>query len=199
MASDINVLVVDDDEDIRDYMELFLQDSGYQVTTTSDGHLAIDLLRKTTFHLAIVDIMMPALSGIELLEEIRRLDDDLPVIVFTGHPTVETAIQAMRFEVSDYVRKPFEVESFTASVQKCLRKQGLLHDPEEKLLQTIGNNLRQARKDDGLTLKQLSRRTGLSVSLISQIERAESSASISSLFKLARALDRSLTSFFGDH
>ena len=199
MSADINVLVVDDDEDICDYMEMFLGESGYAVTTVTAGEKALAMLRKATFHLAIIDLMMPSMNGIELLEEIRKVDDDIPIILFTGHPTVETAIQAMRFQVSDYVRKPFSVDEFTKVIESCLRKQGLIHDPEEMLLVTIGISLRDARKSKGLTLKQLSRRTGLSVSLISQIERAESSASISSLFKLARALELPLTSFFGDH
>ena len=69
---------------------------------------------------------------------------------------------------------------------------------EDQLHQTIGRNIREQRKSRGLTLKQMARRTNLSVSLLSQIERAESSASVSSLFKVATALDLPITELFGD-
>ena len=79
-----------------------------------------------------------------------------------------------------------------------MKKKGLLTDPEEELHKTIGMNIRRIRKDNALTLKQLARRTGLSVSLLSQIERAESSASVSSLYKVASGLKIRITTLFGD-
>jgi ribosome-binding protein aMBF1 (putative translation factor) len=105
----------------------------------------------------------------------------------------------MKYKVSDYIKKPFDVDEFNQTLEKILREKGLLTDPEEELLATIGKNIRRMRKDRSLTLKQMSRRTGLSVSLLSQIERAESSASVSSLYKLARALDVKLTKLFGEY
>ena len=82
--------------------------------------------------------------------------------------------------------------------ERILKKKGLLVNPEDELHATIGRNVRSLRKSAGLTLKQISHRTGLSVSLLSQIERAESSASVSSLFKLATALTCPIAHFFGE-
>ena len=127
-----------------------------------------------------------------------RFDDDIAIIVFTGNPTVDTAVEALRQSVSDYMKKPCDVDELNASIEFILRRKGLLTDPEGELHKTIGQNIRQFRKQQCLTLKQLSRRTGLSVSLLSQIERAESSASVSSLYKLSAALDVRLTDLFGD-
>ncbi|MCA9603804.1 MAG: helix-turn-helix transcriptional regulator, partial [Myxococcales bacterium] len=79
-----------------------------------------------------------------------------------------------------------------------MKKKGLMRSPEESLHRVIGETIRQLRKDRALTLKQMSRRTGLSVSLLSQIERAESSASISSLYKIATARDVRIQDVFGD-
>jgi DNA-binding NtrC family response regulator len=142
--------------------------------------------------------MMPQVSGIELLDQIRDVDDDIAIVIFTAHPSVDSAVISLRNNVSDYVKKPFDVDEFSLTIERVLRRKGLLVDPEEELHATIGRHVRELRKTGGLTLKQMSNRTGLSISLLSQIERAESSASISSLFKLANALGCRISDFFGD-
>ncbi len=195
----INILIIDDDEDICEYMELLLTQSGYEVVTETNPRQGLERLRDEEFHVVVLDIMMPELNGMEVLEEIRSFDSDIAIIIFTGFPSVDTAVTSMKYDVSDYIKKPFDVDEFNETLENILREKGLLTDPEEQLLRTIGRNIRQARKERSLTLKQMSRRTGLSVSLLSQIERAESSASVSSLYKLARALDCPLTDFFGDY
>ena len=195
----INILVVDDDEDICDYMSLVLSQQGYEVTAKTSSRQALDELRSRDYHVVVLDLMMPEVNGVEMLEEIRRFDNDVAIIIFTGHASVDTAVTSLRYKVSDYIKKPFDVDAFNTSLERVLREKGLLIDPEEELLLTIGRNIRAARKEQSLTLKQMSRRTGLSVSLLSQIERAESSASVSSLYKLATALDCRLTDFFGPY
>lgn len=195
----IKILIIDDDKDICEYMHLLLSQSGYEVNTETSPRKALELLKEEEFHVVILDIMMPELNGMEVLEEIRKFDSDIAIIIFTGYPSVDTAVMSMKYNVSDYIKKPFDVDEFNKTLEKILRDKGLLIDPEEQLLLTIGRNIRMARKNRSLTLKQMSRRTGLSVSLLSQIERAESSASVSSLFKLARALDCPLTAFFGEY
>ena len=95
--------------------------------------------------------------------------------------------------------KPVEPEELLAAVEGALAKKGLSKDPEAELHRAIGRTIREARKSQELTLKQLARRTGLSVSLLSQIERAESSASISSLYKIATALDSRIQDLFGEY
>ncbi len=199
MSREIKILIVDDDTDICDYMEILLSQAGYSVATQTDPTQAIAQLKEEDFHVVVLDIMMPRVDGMELLEEIRHYDDDISVIIFTGNPSVDTAVKSMKLKVADYIKKPFEVDEFTNSLDKILRDRGLVVDLEESLLETIGKNIRAARKEQSLTLKQMSRRTGLSVSLLSQIERAESSASVSSLFKIARALDTRLTTLFGEY
>ncbi|WP_249755729.1 response regulator [Microvenator marinus] len=199
LSRNINILIVDDDRDICEYMELLLSQSGYNVDTCSKPEDAIYQLREGDYHVVVLDIMMPNLNGMELLEEIRRFDNDIDVIIFTGNPTVQTAVQSLKLKVSDYIQKPFDIAYFNTSLERILREKGLLTDPEETLLISIGHNIRKTRKDRQLTLKQVARRTGLSVSLLSQIERAESSASVSSLYKIARALDCKLTSLFGNY
>ena len=137
-------------------------------------------------------------SGMDLLTQIRKADDDIAVIIFTGNPSLETAQGSIEHEVSAYIRKPFDTDEFRAVLSRIAKKKGLVLRREDELHQTIGRHIRGQRKSRGLTLKQMSRRTNLSVSLLSQIERAESSASVSSLFKVATALDVRITELFGD-
>jgi DNA-binding NtrC family response regulator len=158
----------------------------------------VDVLRQGEFHICIVDLMMPKLSGIDLLGLIRKVDTDVAVIILTGYPSLETATASIEHDVSAYIKKPFSVDEFRGVIERIARKKGLVLRKEDELHQTIGRNIRELRKTRGLTLKQMSRRTKLSVSLLSQIERAESSASVSSLFKVATALDVRITELFGD-
>jgi FixJ family two-component response regulator len=143
--------------------------------------------------------MMPKVDGVEVLQRIRKVDSDVAVVIFTGYPSLESAVQSMKLDAVDYLKKPFDPEEFREVVGRVMRKKGLMRSPEENLHRVIGETVRNLRKEANLTLKQMARRTGLSVSLLSQIERAESSASISSLYKIASALDVRIQDLFGDY
>ena len=193
----IRILVVDDEQDNADYLKLLLSKEGYEVNTLTDPTQTIDELRKTDYHLVVLDMMMPQMSGTEVLEQIRKIDTDVAVIVSTAYPTVDTAVASLKAQASDYVKKPIDPPVFLDTVRGALAKKGLSKDPEADLHRAIGRTIRDSRKTQELTLKQLARRTGLSVSLLSQIERAESSASISSLYKIASALRLRMSELFG--
>ena len=193
----IRILVVDDEQDNCDYLKLILSKEGYEVVTTTDPTKTVEILRGSDFHLVVLDMMMPQMSGTEVLEQIRKLDSDIAVIVATAYPNVDTAVASLKAQASDYVKKPMDQDAFLGTVKNALAKKGLSQDPEADLHRAIGRTIRDARKTQDLTLKQLARRTGLSVSLLSQIERAESSASISSLYKIASALQIKMGDLFG--
>ena len=192
----LSVLVVDDDTDICEYLRDFLVQEGFDVTTLSDPTLAVERIREEVFHLVVLDLMMPKLSGLDLLGQIRAADDDIAVIILTGHPTLETASASIQHDVSAYIHKPGSPAEFREVIARIARKKGLVLRREDELHAAIGRQIRNLRTARNLTLKQMSRRTNLSVSLLSQIERAESSASVSSLFKVATALDVPLTDLF---
>jgi two-component system, OmpR family, response regulator len=195
----MRVLVVDDDREICDFMETFLAKDGAEVKTISDPETASEEVKNGGYHLVVLDLMMPKLDGVEVLSRIRKVDSDVAVVIFTGYPSLETAVQSMKLDAVDYLKKPFDPDEFREVVDRVMRKKGLLRSPEENLHRVIGETVRNLRKDANLTLKQMARRTGLSVSLLSQIERAESSASISSLYKIAVALDVKIQDLFGDY
>jgi two-component system OmpR family response regulator len=194
----IRVIVIDDDTAIRDLLETVLTRDGFEVTTLDDPLKADAEIRAGRFHLCLLDIMMPGQDGIATLQKIRKIDKDLAVVMVTGYPSLDSAVQSMKLDALDYLRKPFTVEELRAVVERVLKKKGLSRTPEEQLHRVIGETIRNLRKERNLTLKQMAKRTGLSVSLLSQIERAESSASISSLYKIAVALDARIQDLFGD-
>ena len=198
MSDTAKILIVDDDKDICAYMETMLSASGYQVATMTDPTAVVERIREEEFHILVIDLMMPQIDGIELIERIRRVDTDVAIVAFTGYPSVETAIDALKLNVSDYVKKPFDIDTFRDTISDVLKRKGIVFNMEERLHQSIGEIVRRLRKENSLTLKQLARRTGLSPSLLSQIERAESSASVSSLYKIASGLGVKLTVLFGD-
>ncbi len=198
-GSPLNILVVDDDKDVCEYLQDFLGADGYAVSVVNDPTQALDALREHEFHVAILDLMMPKLSGIDLLGQIRRMDDDIAIIILTGYPSLESATASIEHDVSAYIRKPFSIDEFREAIGRIAKKKGLVLRREDELHLTIGRTIRELRKQRGLTLKQMSRRTKLSVSLLSQIERAESSASISSLYKIAVALESRIQDLFGQY
>jgi ribosome-binding protein aMBF1 (putative translation factor) len=118
------------------------------------------------------------------------------VIGMTAMPTVDVAVRTMKRHAFDYLQKPLESMEVKAVIDAAIREKGLLVDIETRLNQIVGGRLRELRQGGGLTLKQLANRTGLSVSLISQIELGKSAASMSTLHKLATALQVKMTYFF---
>ena len=195
----VRILICDDDPAICEYMETLLTKDGCEVTTLSDPLKVEEEVRQGDYHLIVLDVMMPKLDGLQVLERIRKLDSDVAVVMFTGYPNLESAVASMKLDAVDYIKKPFNVDEFREVLARVIKKKGIARTPEEVLHKVIGENIRGLRKDKELTLKQMARRTGLSVSLLSQIERAESSASISSLYKIAKALDSRVGELFGEH
>jgi DNA-binding NtrC family response regulator len=193
---DIRILVVDDDQDSVELVEKILKKDGYRVQTLTDGRKVEEEDRKNDIHLAIVDLKMPDISGLDVVDMIRHHDSDCAVILMTGYATLDSAVSALRGGVVDYLRKPVREDELLGAVRRALAAKGLALLPEEELHRNIGSAIRDLRKKRTLTLKQLAKRTGLSVSLLSQIERAESSASVTSLYKIAHALKIRLPELF---
>jgi DNA-binding NtrC family response regulator len=194
----IRILVVDDDKAILDYMQTLLEADGYHVKLLNDPTQVENEVRDGDYHVLVLDLMMPKLDGIEVLRRVRKIDTDIGVIIFTGFPHYESAAAAMDLRAVGYLKKPINVDEFRKVLERVLRDKGLVRLPVEQLQRSIGDIIRNMRKDKDLTLKQMSHRTGLSVSLLSQIERAESAASIESLYRIALALGTRIRDLFGE-
>jgi len=124
------VLVVDDKEMLRDSVAVTLQRPGFQVLTASNGDGALEIIGRKRPDAVVTDLKMPGLSGIELLERIKEIDDDLPVILMTAFGTVETAVQALKLGAFDYITKPFEGDELVVAVKRAIEHAKLKRDNE---------------------------------------------------------------------
>jgi len=115
-----NILVIDDDESVRDVLTMFFSEEGFSVTTASDGQSGIDLLKNDRFDLIFLDLVMPVKGGLDVLKELVEMHNTTPAIVMTAFATVKTAVEAMRFGAFDYVTKPFMLEELLILVTRAL-------------------------------------------------------------------------------
>ena len=134
------ILVVDDEEVMRDVLQSLLTKAGYEVMLASDGALGLAMARKHAFDAAIVDVMLPEIGGLELLEELKKVDPDLVVLMITAYASVETAITAMKKGAFDYVTKPFKHEEVLHILANALKQRRLLDENRQ---------LRTALRDQG--------------------------------------------------
>ena len=192
----LRVLVVDRDEETVLELKDFAAEAGYQVHVVTEPAHALEEFKRGRFQLVLLDVSPPGSHGVELLRRIRAADSDVCVIAMTGTPTVEAAVDVLKSRAFDYLAKPLDRDELRQVIQDAIREKGLLVDLDTRLNQIVGSRLRERRTTETLTLKQLSNRTGLSVSLISQIELGKSAASMSTLHKLATGLQVRMTYFF---
>lgn len=120
------ILVVDDELLIRDLLYDFFTTQGWDIVVAEGGQKAIDYLKNQQFDIVLIDLKMPDIDGMDLTGRIRSLYGDLPVIIMTGYPSLDTALEALRFKVDDYIIKPFNVNQLYKTVKKVveLRRQG---------------------------------------------------------------------------
>ena len=125
MSDQYTVLVVDDEKVIRDGCTLILQPEGYQVKTAANGKEAIALLEVEPVNVVLCDLKMPVMGAIEVLEEARDRFPDVPIIIITGHGTVDDAVACMKKGAYDFVTKPFRIDHLTLCIKRALEKQRL--------------------------------------------------------------------------
>lgn len=114
------ILVVDDEKNYLLVLSAVLEDEGYEVLTAQGGHEALEIQKSSDLDLILSDMKMPAMDGIELLENIKALDPDLPVIMMTAHGTIDKAVEAMQKGAYSYILKPFDNERLTIYVKKAV-------------------------------------------------------------------------------
>ena len=117
-----NILVVDDDTGVRTVFSSILRKEGYRVTAVKNGYEAIKVIDEESFDLALVDLRMPGLDGIQVLERIRTRRPQTRVIIYSAYGLVEDAVEAMRKGATGYLNKPFSPNELELSVKKALEK-----------------------------------------------------------------------------
>ncbi|MBF8303277.1 MAG: sigma-54-dependent Fis family transcriptional regulator [Candidatus Dadabacteria bacterium] len=125
MQEKSKILVVDDEPGMRTFLEIILRKEGYSVETAADGMKALDNINNNVFDLAILDILMPVMNGIEVLKRIIEKSPETTVIIITAFASHETAIEAMKLGAYDYITKPFKIDEIKLVIKKALDKKGL--------------------------------------------------------------------------
>ncbi|MHC4859100.1 MAG: response regulator [Planctomycetota bacterium] len=125
MEKDLRVLVVDDEPKIRQLLQRLLEREGYRVSTAGDGAAALEEILRERPALVITDLKMPGMDGVELLKRARSIDPDLPVVLITAYASMETAVEALREGVDDYITKPFSINEMKKVVGRILTNRTL--------------------------------------------------------------------------
>ncbi len=122
------ILVVDDEETIRFCLKEALEVEGYKVQTEDNGENSLRLIQKMIPDLVILDLKMPGMNGLDLLREIKSYDQNILVILLTGHASVDSAVNAMKAGAFDYLEKPFKMEHIKVVIEKALSTQSLMRE-----------------------------------------------------------------------
>jgi signal transduction histidine kinase len=131
MEEQYTVLVVDDEKVIRDGCALILKPEGYRVATAENGQQALELLARETVHVVLCDLKMPVMGALEVLEEMGAKYPHIPVVIITGHGTVDDAVECMKKGAYDFITKPFRLDHLTLCVRRALEKQRLERQARE--------------------------------------------------------------------
>lgn len=140
------ILLVDDEEGLRKVLGLSLEDRGYEVHTAKNGQEALAVYKDLTPPIVLTDIKMPGMDGIDLLKEIKRLDENAEIIMITGHGDIELAIKSLKFDATDFITKPIDDDILDIALKRAqerltLRRQ--LRDYTENLEQLVEEKSRQ--------------------------------------------------------
>lgn len=183
------ILVIDDEKDICEVLSRNLSDCGYDITCELKGRDGIIQLRHSRFDAVILDLKLPDVNGVDLMKKIRRMNQEIPVIILTGYPCVDSAIATMRCQAVDYLRKPFNVAELKEVLNRAFDYKRNI--PESRLinLKSIGEKIREIRKRKRWSLDILAARTGFSKSFLSEMERARRFPRLNTLQKIASVLE----------
>lgn len=127
-VSPIRILVAEDDSSLCESLKTLLSHAGYEVVTAGDGNMALRCFAQRPFDVVLSDLRMPGLTGIELLEEIKKIAPQTEMILLTAFATVDLAVEAMKRGAFDFVTKPFKKSILLAVIQKALDRKSLVHE-----------------------------------------------------------------------
>lgn len=127
----IKILIVDDEKSMRITLSEFLRKEGYEIDSASDAASAFQMMDEKEYDIIVTDIIMPRITGIELLERIRDKSQTIQIIIMTGEPTVDTAVKAVQSGANDYLTKPIKKETFISAVRHAEKVKKLIDEKEE--------------------------------------------------------------------
>lgn len=151
-----NILIVDDEQSIRETFEIFLTKAGYNVYLAEDATTGLSIVENNEIDLIYTDIIMPKVTGLDMLNILKEKNADIPVIIMTGEPTFETAKSAVRDNAIEYLTKPINKETLLSSSKNALKKKQILEDKKkiDKEKELYRQNLENRVKERTNSLKE---------------------------------------------
>jgi CheY-like chemotaxis protein len=196
-SGEIHILILDDDPHTCAVIQAALSNRDFVIEVVSDPlQVQAALVSSNRYHLIVLDYVLPGLEPDQVFGWIRDSQPDANIVVVTGYPSVDSAINCLRARTCDYLTKPFQVDQLREIVYRCLESKGLLRMTEDALKEALGATIRERRKALGLTLSNMSDRTGVSLGYLSQIELGKNSASIETLYRICLALGMKMSELF---
>jgi DNA-binding NtrC family response regulator len=195
--STVDIAVLDDDLDFRNYIEDFLRDEGYGVRTFAHPE---DLFAESEHRVAdivLLDMKMGEFTGSQVLEQILARWPNMCVIIVTGYPSLEDMRATFKMKVFDYLAKPFSLAQLRQTLKNAIETFHLGRTDQDRLRERLGHRIKVLRVEKAWSLKDLAAVTKLSVSQISSIERGTNLPSIESLLAICRAFDRRPSEIMG--
>jgi diguanylate cyclase (GGDEF)-like protein len=126
----LRILIVDDEEEVRNFIVSLLSKRGHECDTAKDGIEALEKNKKNPFNAAVIDVVLPLMNGIDLTKELLRLNPNLPIMIMTGHAEEHSAVSAIAAGAREFIRKAFSIDEFMLRFDKMMRD----HKGEEVLL-----------------------------------------------------------------
>jgi DNA-binding NtrC family response regulator len=154
MGETARILVVDDDQSVRKVLTTILEDEGYTVESVATAKKAIERARKRFYNLALIDIRLPDMEGIELLTKMKDTKPKMRKVIITGYPSLQNAIEAVNRGADAYILKPFDMEKVLKTIEEELRKQKEEKKySQEKVAEFIETRVRELDEEKEITRK----------------------------------------------
>ena len=155
MGESARILIVDDDENIRKVLTTILEDEGYIIESVDTGKKAIERTKRKAYNLALIDIRLPDIEGIELLTRMKDTTPKMRKIIITGYPTIQNAIEAVNRGAEAYIVKPFDMEKALRTIEDQLKKQQAeKRYSQEKVAEFIETRVRELETENKVSHKK---------------------------------------------
>jgi DNA-binding NtrC family response regulator len=191
MNGPVDLAILDDDLDFRNYLEDALKDDGlYFIRTFGRPEEIYAACEQRLPDIVLLDMKMGEFKGDQVLEQLQAAHPGLCVIIITGYPSLEDMRATFKMKVFDYISKPFSLAQLRQTLHNAIEKFGFGRSPQDRLRERLGHRIKMLRVEREWSLKDLAAVTKLSISQISSIERGTNLPSIESLLAICRAFEK---------
>jgi DNA-binding NtrC family response regulator len=188
----VRVLVVDDDDAVCRRLAGWLTEAAYDVVTFTDPAAGLEHAGKVACQLALVDLRLPQMDGVELVSALRNTTPRIRVVAMAAFPEAAQVIAAVRAGARDVLEKPIQPPALFAALDRQLAESGISVRSEEEYNRRLGARIRAVRAEANLTLNDVARACGLSAAQLSHIELGKTATSTWTLARIGSALNTPL-------